>query len=319
MVLVTKAKRPQSIHSKRRHGRHHKKTPDYHKPYWPYLPIGIIIGLGILANSFWGTVQQAVLGYAATTSVSSLVQETNVRRTSEGLATLSLNNKLNEAAQAKANDMAARNYWSHNTPEGNPPWLFFGNAGYAYSAAGENLAYGFDTSDATVAAWMNSPGHRANILNNDFTEVGFGIAHVKDYQNSGEQTVIVAMYGAPHIAGATTNLPASDTAHTVVSSPPTENTDFVVASEPTESTAPGSQHVARMQLFTHAVKPWTLLATTAVAILAIAAVFFRHGRVWHRVIAKGERFIVRHKFLDIALLIIAVVGYILTRTAGTIH
>src|SRR5688572_17626917 len=202
MVLVTKNKRPSSIHHKRRTGQHHKQTSDYHRPYWPYLPIGIIIGLGVLVNSFWGVVQQAVLGYATNTTISGLLEETNAQRSSGSIGALALNDKLSSAAQAKAEDMAARNYWSHNTPEGNPPWVFFSNAGYDYKAAGENLAYGFDSSNATVVAWMNSEGHRANILNNSFTEVGFGIVNVTDYQDSGEQTIVVAMYGAPQVASA---------------------------------------------------------------------------------------------------------------------
>ena len=343
MVLVSKTKRPNSIHHKRRHGQHHKRSSDYSKPYLPYLPLAIIVGLGVLVNSFWGVVQQAVLGYATNTSVSSLVEETNTQRTGAGLPALSLNNKLNQAAQAKAEDMAARNYWSHNTPEGNPPWMFFSNAGYDYKAAGENLAYGFDTSNTTVVAWMNSPGHRANIMNTTYTEVGFGIVNVENYQDTGPQTVVVAMYGTPQVASAAAAAPtakpqskpaptpapaqAQEQPKPVAEQPASgtpaqeiaQNPDIVVASELLNEIAPESKSVARIQLLTDTVTPWTIFAITALATVAIFVVFLRHSLVWHRALVRGERFILKHKFLDIALVLVGVLGFILTRSAGSIH
>lgn len=333
MVLVSKTKRTPSIHHKRRHGAHHKRSDDYSKPYWPYLPLAFIVGLGLLANTFWGAMQQAILGYATNTSISGLVEQTNSERANGGLSSLSINSKLNQAAQAKANDMAARNYWSHNTPEGNPPWVFFSNAGYDYKAAGENLAYGFDSSGETVVAWMNSPGHRANIMNGDFTEVGFGMANVENYQDTGPQTIVVALYGAPQVAAAATPAPtapkqkvAATPAPTPVAEQPVEqptptqptNQDTVVAAQE-EEIAPSSQNVARIQLFTGAMAPWTVFAMTVLATIAVAAVFLRHSVAWHRTLLRGERFILKHKFLDIALVLVGVLGFILTRTAGSIH
>lgn len=335
MVLVSKTKRSTSVHQKRRHGEHHKRSHDYSKPYLPYLPLAIVVGLGLLANTFWGTMQQAILGYATNTSISGLVEETNAERSGNGLGALTLNNKLSQAAQAKANDMAARNYWSHNTPEGSPPWTFFASAGYDYTAAGENLAYGFDNSDATVVAWMNSPGHRANIMNGDFKEVGFGIANVENYQDTGEQTIVVAMYGAPQVASANnavapTSAPISQTAQkpapaieqpaeqqTPKPAQPT-NQDTVVAAALEQEFAPSSQRVARIQLLT-AAAPWTILALTMLATFAVAVVFLRHSLSWHRTLLRGERFILKHKFLDIALVFVGVLGFVLTRTAGSIH
>lgn len=331
MVLVSKTKRSPSVHHKRRQGQHHKRSTDYHKPYWPYLPLGIIIGLGVLANSFWGVVQQAVLGYATNTTVSGLVEETNVQRTGDGLSALGLNSKLNAAAQAKANDMAARNYWSHNTPEGNPPWIFFSNAGYDYKAAGENLAYGFDSSNTTIVAWMNSPGHRANIMNTTFTEVGFGIANVENYQDTGPQTIVVAMYGAPQVASATAAAPAAKPkAAAPAPTPATEQPapatpaetlvpEVVVANDLLDEIAPDSQKIARIQLLSDAIAPWTIFAITTLAIGAMVIVFLRHSLTWHRALVRGERFILHHKFLDITLVLVGVVGFILTRSAGSIH
>src|SRR5690606_515550 len=122
MVLVAPKKKPTtSVHHKRRRGEHHKRTHDYHKAYWPYLPMAMIVVLGILANAFWGTIQRGILGYATEMSITGLLEETNKQRANNGLTGLTINEQLNQAAQAKAEDMAARDYWSHNTPEGNPP------------------------------------------------------------------------------------------------------------------------------------------------------------------------------------------------------
>src|SRR5690606_5510957 len=127
----------------------------------------------------------------------SLLQATNNHRARHGAGLLTINPKLTHAAQEKANDMRARDYWSHNTPEGNPPWVFIEKVGYSYVKAGENLAYGFQTSQAAIRGWMNSESHRENMLDPNYTEVGFGFANSNDYQSHGEQTIVVAMYGTP--------------------------------------------------------------------------------------------------------------------------
>lgn len=171
------------------------------RTYAPYIPLTLILLSNLLVGLRWHTAQQPeVLAYATEMSIPNLLSATNSARGSQGVSSLGVNSKLNNAAQAKANDMVSRNYWSHNTPEGNPPWVFITNAGYSYSRAGENLAYGFATSSDTIDGWMNSPAHRENILNGGYTEVGFGIANGANYNGSGQETVVVAMYAAPYNA-----------------------------------------------------------------------------------------------------------------------
>jgi hypothetical protein len=342
MVLVTQKKRPTSIHHKRRHGKHHKPSPDYHKAYWPYLPLGIIVGLGMLVNAFWGTIQQSVLSYATNMSVSSLLQETNEERIGTGLNGLTLNAQLNQAAQAKADDMAARDYWSHNTPDGNPPWVFFTNAGYSYQAAGENLAYGFDSSTEAVAGWMNSPGHKANILNDSYKEVGFGIANAADYQGTGPETIVVAMYASPRVlaaGGSSKPTPAAPTpkpapapaepAPAPVEAPPEPtpaptkeetNTTPVVAKKPDQKpTTVTAQNISRVQLLAGTNASWSLFAASAIATISIAIFFLRHGLLWHRVLVKSEAFVHKHLFLDIVLVSLATISLILSQTDGIIR
>lgn len=183
--------------NRKRTALHHRRTSRYAKPYWPYLPVIAVLAAGLIASALLGRTQQGVLGYATNVSPSGLLAETNNQRAANGLGGLGLNGLLNQAAQAKANDMVASNYWSHNSPSGATPWTFITNSGYSYSTAGENLAYGFATSSETIIAWMNSAAHRANILGGKYTEVGFGIANSTNYINEGPQTVVVAMYAAP--------------------------------------------------------------------------------------------------------------------------
>lgn len=182
----------------------HRK--DFMKVYWPYLPLFILVFFGMVFGYNWRTNTSStlsggrtgVLAYATNVSVGGLLSATNGQRSQNGgLTALTLNSQLSSAAQAKANDMVARNYWSHTTPDGKDPWVFIEATGYNFQKAGENLAYGFLTSDETVVGWMNSPGHRANILDSGFKEVGFGFANAASFVGSGEETVVVAMYASP--------------------------------------------------------------------------------------------------------------------------
>lgn len=157
----------------------------------------IILAVGHIGiQAIYFTTESAkgkVLAYATSVSVSGLANATNQTRAANGLGHLAVNSQLNSGAQAKAQHMIAHNYWSHAAPDGTEPWYFFGQAGYDYQDAGENLAYGFDSSPEIVDAWMGSTGHRANILG-DYQDVGFGFANGDGYQG-GEYTVVVAFYG----------------------------------------------------------------------------------------------------------------------------
>jgi hypothetical protein len=129
--------------------------------------------------------------------VSSVLTElTNTDRAGNKLAVLKVSPTLERVAQMKANDMAEKGYFAHNSPEGKTPWYWFKEAGYQYSYAGENLAVYFSDSAELEKAWMNSPSHRANILNSNFTEIGIAMARGK-YQ--GVDTVyVVQAFGRPN-------------------------------------------------------------------------------------------------------------------------
>lgn len=121
---------------------------------------------------------------------------TNDARTENSLAEVKMNDKLTLAAQAKAEDMAKRGYFSHNSPEGVVPWHWLDEARYEYQYAGENLAVNFTDSEQLVAAWQNSPTHNLNLLGSRYTETGVGIA-TGMYQ--GRETIFVVQFFASPI------------------------------------------------------------------------------------------------------------------------
>jgi hypothetical protein len=98
-----------------------------------------------------------------------------VERQKDGMPPLVMNNQLTQAAQLKAKDMFAKDYWAHNSPSGEMPWDFIKQAGYDYQYAGENLARGFTSAPDVVTAWMNSPEHRENMLSPNYHDVGFSL------------------------------------------------------------------------------------------------------------------------------------------------
>lgn len=344
MVLANLPKHTQSIHHKKRLGQHHKPNKHYAKTYWPYLPMLMIVVAGFIINATWQA-GKGVLGYATNISVSALLQETNIQRGDNGQPALSLNSQLSQAAQAKANDMAQRDYWSHTTPDGQQPWQFIAAAGYSYSSAGENLAYGFDSSSGTVAGWMNSSGHRANMLNNTYSEVGFGIANSPSYQGDGEETIVVAMYAKPYGIASPSTLQTGRKDTTATPAPKPAEQQPVAQAQPTETTpAPTTKQaqpvkeeepvvaaatqktedlrakqVSRIDVLTDGNAQWAALATSVLASAALMVIVFSHAKVWKRYLVRGEEFFIKHPLLDTVFVAVATFGFLLTRTSGFIH
>ncbi|ARX89048.1 hypothetical protein SMD44_08535 [Streptomyces alboflavus] len=99
----------------------------------------------------------------------------NAERQKAGCRPLTTNSKLATAAQRHSADMKARNYFSHTSPDGTDPGRRITAAGYRWSTYGENIARGQQTAKSVMTSWMNSSGHRANILNCSFKELGVGV------------------------------------------------------------------------------------------------------------------------------------------------
>jgi len=113
---------------------------------------------------------------------SKMVNLVNQARISQGIKPLTVNSQLVNLARKKSQDMVAKNYFSHNSPTYGSPFDMIKNAGITYRTAGENLA-GAATTESAHQNLMNSSGHRANILNPSFTEIGIGIASGSIYGN----------------------------------------------------------------------------------------------------------------------------------------
>lgn len=120
---------------------------------------------------------------------------TNTARIEAGAKPLALNAKLARAAERKAADILAQGYFAHSTPQGKKFYQWIKEEGYKYSAAGENLALDFSDAEIAHEALMDSPGHRSNIINKKYTQVGFA---VKSGTFQGRKTtVLVELFGKP--------------------------------------------------------------------------------------------------------------------------
>lgn len=112
---------------------------------------------------------QTILAYE-----SKVIELINQIRKSNGLTALTANADLCRVARYKSQDMLDKNYFSHTSPTYGSPFAMMKSFGISYRTAGENIAYGYPTPEAVVDGWMNSEGHRKNILNSSFAEIGVG-------------------------------------------------------------------------------------------------------------------------------------------------
>ncbi|MFT5281139.1 MAG: hypothetical protein ACI9AR_000597 [Flavobacteriaceae bacterium] len=129
-------------------------------------------------------------------SLSGIVKATNKERVSLSLEPFSINSKLNNSASVKVDDMFALQYFEHVAPNGTDISDLGKSVGYRYIIIGENLALGdFPTSESIVRAWMNSPGHKANILHKRYTDIGVS---VKSGMYKGDKVwIAVQHFGLP--------------------------------------------------------------------------------------------------------------------------
>jgi len=180
----------------------HPRRSNNHRPHilhpeaLLYLII-IIIGAYALLHTvkFFPSLKDSILGFASNITPSQVIELSNEQRAKSGLEPLTYNEQLSQAALAKAQDMFNDQYWAHTAPDGREPWAFIKDSNYVYSVAGENLARDFADTPTMLAAWMNSPTHRANIMNAKYEETG--IAVVDGKLQGFETTLVVQMFGKP--------------------------------------------------------------------------------------------------------------------------
>jgi hypothetical protein len=131
---------------------------------------------------------------AADITTQKVIDLANADRAEKGIQLLEENDKLARVAKDKAEDMVAKNYFAHNSPEGVNPWHWFEKENYDYNYAGENLAMDFTSAEKMNQAWLDSPTHRANILNGNFKEIG--VAVKEGIVNDHSTIVVVQLFGS---------------------------------------------------------------------------------------------------------------------------
>lgn len=171
------------------------------------ITISVLIGVGIIAYFSFNPIKKLIKDYLPKTNdlhvnlpgklfgnfdlerpknldPEKIIYWTNQYRSENGLPALTRNNLLDEAAKNKVSDMFAKQYFDHVSPDGIAPAELVLSVGYNYRYTGENLAMGnFTDEKALVDAWMASPGHRANILNKNYSEIGVatGLNNILNY------------------------------------------------------------------------------------------------------------------------------------------
>lgn len=216
---------------------------------------------------------------------SDVIAYTEEARTKEGGQVLVENEVLDAAAQAKAEDMAARGYFSHVGPDGEEPWVWLARAGYEYVYAGENLAVRFSDSKDVVDAWMASPTHRANIVKANYQEIGVGLAD-GTYKGS-PATFVVQYFGSPQKPAAPA-VRVAEPASSPVAVVPDVPAEPAVAGAATEAAALQASVPAPQQSFTQSAvrsiakafgeaprgASWLLAGVAALLITVLALTFF---------------------------------------------
>lgn len=195
--------------------------------------VAMTLMAGLAVFTFMAANLHAVLWQSSEWLVSTVlpsvvVNLTNAERADNSALPLQRSAILDKAAKLKAEHMAKNEYFAHFSPDGVSPWHWFDQAGYVYAHAGENLAIHFTDSSEVVEAWMKSPLHRANIVNNKYTEIGVGT--VKGTYEGYDTVYVVQLFGTPAIAAQPAPIATNES---VVSDVVTAEAPLAVATEPT--------------------------------------------------------------------------------------
>lgn len=159
-----------------------------------YILIFILLQVGFSLINF---AKPGLLGISANIDQKKIIELTNKEREKLGLTDVRENEALDKAAALKAQNMFSENYWAHFSPSGKTPWDFILGSGYKFTFAGENLAKNFYSSNEVVNAWMASPTHRDNLLNNKYQDIG--VAVVDGILNGQKTTLIVQEFGTTQV------------------------------------------------------------------------------------------------------------------------
>lgn len=274
-------------------------VPHHSNAYRPHIlrrrSLMFLLALALLAE---GTLVANLLArqsghdFLAAVIQNEIISLTNAQRAQNSVGVLAENKRLDFAAQAKADDMAAKGYFAHNGPDGKQPWAWIDGAGYDYQYAGENLAVRFVDSKDVLAGWMASPTHRANIVKPAYTDIGVGIA--QGMYKGQPATFVVQYFGKPakavSLSSATTSVAVATPATT------TPATTTVAASVPSPVQVLGAEAITpvppaptfsdslartlgRLASEPRETTSWILGGIIALLMLALTFAFFHHIQI----------------------------------------
>lgn len=230
-----------------------------------------------------------------------LVDLANRDRAAHNVGGLTVSPVLVAAAQAKADDMATKSYFAHVSPEGKDSWHWFKQAGYGFYYAGENLAIDFTDSADVERAWMNSPTHRANVLDEHFTEIGIAIA--RGTYEGRKTTFVVQMFGTPAISTPApvkvVSSPIEPTAPALATTVQTPPSDVPAESRVAAATVTPSAQVAPEFAETERV-----LGTEAGALAPVPSAS------WWQYLLTSPKTVLRYAYYALAIIILGLLAYV---------
>lgn len=234
-----------------------------------FFVIAIILSSNLLINLLSSSPLH-ILGFSSSITIDEVVRETNAKRVAAGLSTLTYNEKLADAARRKADNMFKENYWAHFSPSGKSPWYWFGQAGYKYTFAGENLAKDFGSTGRMMEAWMASPTHKENIVNSKYREIG--IAVVPGTLQGSETVLVVQLFGTSAGSGGTvaaSATPVKPVVAEVKSTPVASPTSSPAVISATEEEVAAIKEVTTEKISQFSLKKYVSLGLTALFILVL--------------------------------------------------
>lgn len=140
----------------------------------------------------------AAPAFAVDITPASVVAAMNEQRERAGIRPLRADPRLDAAATDRMRDMEEQSYWAHEAPDGRSPFVWLRPRGYLFRFAGENLAAGFETTELLVSGWMESNGHRENILSPDYDDCGIAIIDGGTMRRVTGKSVVVLFGSATH-------------------------------------------------------------------------------------------------------------------------
>lgn len=293
-------------------GKHNRYRSQLLHPETLVMVCVVVLAIFALFNAirFFPNLADKVLGFATNIDVNQVLISTNEEREKLGLEPLQINEKLNQAALAKAQDMFTDQYWAHSAPDGVQPWNFIKEAGYVYKYAGENLARDFDNTKEMMVAWMNSPTHKENIINPNFTQMGLAVVNgtLKGFNT----TLVVQMFGTPGAVklgqvaeGEGFSLPAM-AEKPVTDLPPSDKNEAETTLADSEDLGlvEGKQAVSGKLLFSplYLTKTFFLLIIILIVLTLIYDSFVSSNRRYERIV--GQNFAHIMFFLTVGFLLI---------------